>query len=74
MQEIVLSRKAIASTNRTCYASFGDLGVAVKQLVDEYQDNSEGNTNNRYRRFRTHTSPSNSPLTPRNRWDEEVRG
>lgn len=27
------------------YANFGDLGVSIKQMVDEYQDKSKLNTN-----------------------------
>ena len=41
----MLSPESDSFYKQNMYANFGDLGVAVKQLVDEYQDKSKGNTN-----------------------------
>jgi hypothetical protein len=41
----VLSPESDSFYKQNMYANFGDLGVAIKQLVDEYQDKSKGNTN-----------------------------
>lgn len=45
LKEIVLSPESDAFYKSNMYANFGDLGVAVKQMVDEYQDKSKLNTN-----------------------------
>eukprot|EP00026_Physarum_polycephalum_P006009 Phypoly_transcript_06049.p1 GENE.Phypoly_transcript_06049~~Phypoly_transcript_06049.p1 ORF type:complete len:564 (+),score=108.74 Phypoly_transcript_06049:40-1692(+) len=45
LKEIVLSPESDSFYKQNMYANFGDLGVSVKQLVDEYQDKSKNNTN-----------------------------
>lgn len=43
-QEIVLSPESDQFYKQNMYANFGDLGVSIKQLVDEYQEKSQMNT------------------------------
>lgn len=45
LKEIVLSPESDPFFKQNMYANFGDLGVAVKTLVDEYQDKSKLTTN-----------------------------
>lgn len=45
LKEVVLSPESDAFYKANMYNNFGDLGVNVKALVDEYQDKSKSNTN-----------------------------
>jgi len=45
LKEIVLSPESDPFYKSNMFSNFGDLGVAIKQLVDEYQDKSKLNTN-----------------------------
>lgn len=43
MQEIVLSSEQDPWFKQTMYLNFGDLGVKIKELVDEFQDKTKSN-------------------------------